>query len=45
MKKYEQWFVDDERFGRVDERKRLSKSTNSSDIFGTDGSFKRLDFD
>ncbi|XP_032686006.1 uncharacterized protein LOC116851075 [Odontomachus brunneus] len=45
LENFHEWFLEDEKYKRVDESLRIGKSKTSSDLFGVDGSFKKLDFD
>ncbi|XP_050535190.1 retinaldehyde-binding protein 1-like [Daktulosphaira vitifoliae] len=45
LQKYEKWFENDNKYGRVDETKRIDKNQYDSDEYGIEGSFKKLEFD
>ncbi|XP_069682750.1 retinaldehyde-binding protein 1-like [Periplaneta americana] len=44
LQDYRDWFQKEEKF-RVDESKRQGRAKNAGDIFGVEGSFKKLDID
>jgi hypothetical protein len=44
LERYSDWFKEEETF-RVDESKRLGNPKNAGEIFGIEGSFKKLDID
>ena len=39
------YFLEEEETMRVDETRRVGKAKSASDIFGIEGSFKKLDID
>ncbi|XP_012529320.1 alpha-tocopherol transfer protein-like [Monomorium pharaonis] len=45
FKDYREWFLLDETTRRVNEALRINKSKSASDLFGVEGSFKKLDID
>ncbi|XP_032686059.1 alpha-tocopherol transfer protein-like [Odontomachus brunneus] len=45
MENFREWYLEDEKYKRVNESLRIGKSKTSNDLFGIDGSFKKLDFD
>ncbi|XP_011867759.1 PREDICTED: uncharacterized protein LOC105561954 [Vollenhovia emeryi] len=45
LEDYREWFLLDERTGRVNEALRIGKSKSANDLFGVEGSFKKLDID
>ncbi|XP_032686058.1 clavesin-2-like [Odontomachus brunneus] len=45
MENLREFFLEDEKCKRVNESLRIGKCKTSSDLFGVDGSFKKLDFD
>lgn len=44
INEYDSWLQDDEKYG-TDESKRVGKPKTSEDMFGVEGSFRRLEFD
>lgn len=45
MEEFREWLQYDEIIGRVDESLRVGKCQAKDDLFGMDGSFKKLDID
>lgn len=45
LEDYREWFLMDEANRRVNEALRIGKSKSASDLFGVEGSFKKLDID
>ncbi|EZA49214.1 hypothetical protein DMN91_008389 [Ooceraea biroi] len=45
LEDHRQWFLKDEATGRVNESLRVGKSKTIMDLFGVEGSFKKLDID
>ncbi|XP_011705665.1 PREDICTED: alpha-tocopherol transfer protein-like, partial [Wasmannia auropunctata] len=45
LEEYREWFLLDEATRRVDETKRIGKSKSVNDLFGVEGSFRKLDID
>lgn len=45
MENFREWFLEDERINRVNESLRIDKSKTCNDLFGMDGTFKKLEID
>lgn len=42
---FREWFLEDEKINRVNESLRITKNKYSNDLFGVEGSFRKLDID
>ncbi|KMQ87735.1 alpha-tocopherol transfer [Lasius niger] len=45
MENFREWFLEDERINRVNESLRIGKSKTCNDLFGMDGTFRKLEID
>ncbi|XP_066592371.1 alpha-tocopherol transfer protein-like [Prorops nasuta] len=45
LEKHRAWFLEDEKNNRVNEALRVGKGKNATDLFGVEGSFKKLEID
>lgn len=45
IENFREWFLEDEKNYRVNESLRIDKSKTSSDLFGIEGSFKKIEID
>lgn len=45
IENFREWFLEDEKSKRVNESQRIGKIKTPSDLFGLDGSFRKLEID
>lgn len=45
IENFREWFLEDEKSKRVNESQRIGKIKTLSDLFGLDGSFRKLEID
>lgn len=45
IENHREWFLQDETINRVNETLRVGKSKSATDLFGIEGSFKKLEID